>query len=73
MQLIAQLFKIERLYDYINIEFEHVGPTNMDNYLVIFDIVSRKTRAESFKKFIKHIFILLGIGLIGFASFKLFI
>ena len=73
MQLIAQLFKIEKLYDYIDIVFEHVGPVNQDNYLVIFDIVSRKIRSESLKKFLKHILMLLILGAVGFVSFKLFI
>lgn len=50
MNLIDQLFKINRLYDYISIEFEHVGPRTHDNYLVVFDIVSRKYFAQTFKK-----------------------
>jgi hypothetical protein len=57
MKLIAHLFKIEKLYDYINIEFTHVGPENMDNYLLVFDIVSRKQMSNSYKKFIKHLFV----------------
>jgi len=55
MRMISTLFKIERLYDYIDIEFNHVGPENQDNYLVIFDIVSRKISVESCKKFFRHI------------------
>lgn len=70
MRLVGNLFKIEKLYDYINIEFEHVGPDNMDNYLVIFDIVSRKEFAQSLKKFFKRLFFLGIIGILVFLSFK---
>lgn len=55
MKLIAQLFKIEKLYDYINIEFTHVGPENHDNYLLIFDIVARKETIISLKKLLKQL------------------
>lgn len=55
MQLIASLFKIEKLYDYIDIDFKHVGPENQDNYLIIFDIVSRQSFVDSVKKFFRHI------------------
>jgi hypothetical protein len=65
MQLIGSLFKINNLYDFINMEMTHVGPTNQDNYLLVFDIVERKRMAESFKSFIKQAFaygIILGAG-----------
>lgn len=54
MKLIAQLFKIEKLYDYINIEFTHIGPENQDNYLIVFDIVARKELSYSLKKLCKQ-------------------
>lgn len=54
LKLIADLFKINRLYDYINMTLTHVGPVGLDNYLVVFDIVSRKVMSTNFKKFIKH-------------------
>ena len=73
MRLISDLFKIEKLYDYINIDFSHVGPDNLDNYLIVFDIVSRQVAAESAKKWLKHTFALLIAAAIGFLSFKLFI
>lgn len=57
MTLIAQLFKIEKLYDYINVDFKHIGPDNQDNYLLIFDIVARKELFSSLKKFLLHLFI----------------
>jgi hypothetical protein len=73
MQLISNLFKIEKLYDYIDIDFSHVGPINMDNYLVVFDIVSRKIKAESGKSLLKRIGLLTILAIIGFVSFKFFI
>ena len=74
MRMIGSLFKIEKLYDYIDISFEHVGPENQDNYLVIFDIVSRKEKVESRKRFLKHLFILIPIVfIILYFAFKLFI
>lgn len=56
LKLISDLFKIHKLYDYINLTLEHVGPQQLDNYLVIFDIVSRKDMANKFKSFFKHLF-----------------
>lgn len=73
MRLISQLFKIEKLYDYIDVDFQHVGPVNMDNYLVIFDIVSRKVKMESRNKLLKRLGLLAVLAGIGFASFKFFI
>lgn len=72
MKLIAALFKIDNLYDYIDIEFKHVGPDNQDNYLLIFDIADRIQMAIAFKKFIKHLFIyilLFGLGILGYFIF----
>lgn len=54
-RLIEVLFKLENLYDYIGIELKHVGPVEMDNYLVIIDIVSRKNWVDSVKKFFRHL------------------
>ena len=74
MSLIAQLFKIEKLYDYIDVDFSHVGPVNFDNYLVIFDIVSRKVMVESRKKLLKHLSVLAVIAaVVLLVSFKFFI
>lgn len=55
MLLIANLFKIEKLYDYIDIEFKHVGPENQDNFLIIFDIVDRKRFTNAVKSFLKQL------------------
>lgn len=49
LNLVSQLFRIRNLYDYINLEIEHVGPVYLDNYLIIFDLVDRKSFANSAK------------------------
>ena len=54
MNLIGELFKIEKLYDYIYIDFRHVGPPEHDNYLIIFDMSARIDFVENLKKFAKH-------------------
>lgn len=54
LALIGQLFKIQNLYDYIDLTFKHVGPKEADNYLLIFDMISRKIMVKSFKKVIIH-------------------
>jgi len=68
LSLISELFKIEKLYDYINLSFEQVGPENSDNYLLIFDIISRKVLANNFKKFIIQllIYVIIFLSLIMF-------
>ena len=74
MKMIGSLFKIEKLYDYIDIDFTHVGPEDQDNYLVVFDIVSRKIKSDAAKKWWRHILIMIPIiAAIIFASFKFFI
>lgn len=57
LNLISSLFKIQKLYDYISLEFNHVGPENADNYLLIFDITNRKEFVYWLKKLFKHLFI----------------
>ena len=69
MMLISELFKIEKLYDYISVDIKHVGPVNHDNYLITFDITSRKYMANSFKKMMKHILFYIIIGIILFLIF----
>ena len=63
LRMVAQLFKIEKLYDYINMDISHVGPPEFDNYLIVFDLVARKEYAESAKTFGKSL--LLWGGLTG--------
>ena len=57
MQMISTLFKIERLYNYISLSIDHVGPKTHDNYLVVFDITSRKYMSYCFKRMMKHILV----------------
>ena len=66
MMLISELFKIEKLYDYISVDIKHVGPVNHDNYLITFDITARKYMSQSFKKMIWHILFYIFIGFIIF-------
>ena len=64
--LVAQLFKFDRLYDYITLEIKHVGPINADNYLLIFDISSRKELFNIIKGILIQLIIYIIIGLIVF-------
>lgn len=65
LNLISSLFKIEKLYNYISLDITHVGAENHDNYLLVFDITSRKYMGYSFKRMIIHLFVyLLIFGLI---------
>lgn len=57
MQLVADLFKIENMYNYISMTLNHVGPKNADNFLVVFDITSRIDLSKAFKKFIIHLLV----------------
>jgi len=52
MDLIGSLFKINKLYDYISCDIERID--HYDNFLIIFDITSRKDVASSFKKTLAH-------------------
>ena len=51
LALAFQLFNIHNLGDYIDLTFKHVGPAEADNYLLIFDIVSRKLFTYSIRSF----------------------
>lgn len=70
LKLVADLFKINNLYNYITLSVEKVGPIRLDNYLITFDIVSRKEMAKWFKKFMKHTILYIIIAVIAFISFK---
>lgn len=52
--LIDNLFKINKLYDYINVDIKHVGPLNADNYLIVIDVVSRKEMTYVLKRVLKQ-------------------
>lgn len=62
MGLIQHLFKLNKMYDYISIDFEHVGPIEMDNYLVVFDIASRQLFTQALKSVLLHLFVLCCIA-----------
>lgn len=62
--LIDNLFKINKLYDYINVDIKHVGPLNADNYLIVIDVVSRKEMTYALKRVLKQILIYLLICLV---------
>lgn len=61
--LIDNLFKINKLYDYINVDIKHVGPLNADNYLIVIDIVSRKEMTYIMKRVLKQSILYMIIAL----------
>lgn len=61
--LIDNLFKINKLYDYINVDIKHVGPFNADNYLIVIDVVSRKEMAYVLKRVLKQTILYMIIAL----------
>ena len=66
MILVNNVFNMDKtnFFEYINMELEHVGPIEHDNYLVIFDLVSRKNMMQKLKRIIKQsilYIILIGI------------
>ena len=64
LNIIGQVFSIENLYHFIDLEFKHVGPKNADNYLIVFDIVSRKEFMNNLSYTLLHGFIYAIIALI---------
>ena len=68
-KLVDNLFKINKLYDYISVDIEHVGPSNADNFLVVIDVVSRKEMDYNIKKVIKHATIYFVIVCLGIMIF----
>jgi hypothetical protein len=64
LNLIGQVFSIENLYHFIDLQFKHVGPKNADNYLLVFDIVSRKEFTRNLKTMLLHGFIYAIIAII---------
>lgn len=61
--LIDNLFKINKLYDYINVDIKHVGPLNADNYLIVIDVVSRKEMTYMLKRVLKQTILYMIIAL----------
>lgn len=64
LRLVSQLFKINNLWSYMSLSFRKVGPVNADNYLLIFDITSRKIFVQGLQKFLIHLFVYLLIAAI---------
>lgn len=66
LTIIGQVFSIENLYHFIDLKFKHVGPIQADNYLLVFDIISRKVFANNLKKMLLHgtIYAIIAIVLI---------
>lgn len=50
LKLVQDLFKFDNFYTYISLDIKHVGPAIGDNYLLIFDIASRKNIGKYFKQ-----------------------
>ena len=46
LSLMNELFKLEGLYNYVTMSIEHVGPSNGDNYLIVFDTVAIKSWSD---------------------------
>lgn len=63
--------KMEAFFEMIGVKFAHVGPSNQDNYLIIFDIISRKQLSNWFKKFILHLLIYISLIYISMVIFCL--
>lgn len=61
--LIDNLFKINKLYDYINVDIKHVGPLNADNYLIVIDVVNRKEMTYMLKRVLKQTILYMIIAL----------
>ena len=64
LYIIGEVFKIENLYHFIDLEFKHVGPDIADNYLLVFDIVSRKIFTHNLKQMLLHVFVYILIAVI---------
>lgn len=52
MILVSNLYDVQKtgFFDIIDVQIKHVGPANADNFLVIFDIASRKQMTKYFKR-----------------------
>lgn len=73
MSLVSDVYQLEHtgFFDLICADIKHVGPKEHDNYLIIFDIVSRKEMALAFKSFIKRLLLLIILIGIGFGIYFL--
>lgn len=65
MHTLTNVFNIQSLGDYIDATVEHKGPASEDNFLVVFDLVSRKAFASAFKRMFAHLFVYAVIAAIA--------
>lgn len=71
MMLVNNVFNVQRtgFFDIIDATVTHVGPENSDNYLIVFDIASRKEMARRWKRVFWQTLcygMICGIGLLIF-------
>lgn len=61
LNLVSYIFNFKEMYDVITVDINHVGPTNQDNFLVVFDFNNRQELAYWRKRFILHFIALAAI------------
>lgn len=63
LNLMSNALKIKSsaFFDYIGMSIEKVGPGNQNNYLIIFDIISRLELVNTLKHFLKVLLIYISI------------
>lgn len=52
LSLVSNVFHFDEMYDAINVDIQHVGPENQDNFLVVFDFANRADLAYWRKKLV---------------------
>ena len=59
MILVNNIFDVQKtgFFDIIDANVKHVGPENADNYLIVFDIASRKEMVRRWKRVILQIIV----------------
>ena len=57
LKLVQELFNFDNFYNYISLDIMHVGPSIADNYLIIFDIASRKNISKYLKQTLLQVLI----------------
>lgn len=73
MQIIGDVFRMHNLYDYIDLDIRHVGPQNFDNYLLVFDVVSRQQFTYALKRMLRHAVVLSVIASVVLLTLSYFI
>lgn len=62
LRLMASLFSLKEFYEKISMDITHVGPEELDNYLIVFDFESRQQKAFWRKKLFWRSFFLAAIA-----------